>query len=162
MQDKLVNMFILLLFSFGLTAVRAQERIPASGGNVTGSGGSVSYTIGQIAYTSIVGANFSVEQGIQQPYEISVITGIPEAKDISLQCTVYPNPTTDNLKLHIENFNLANLMFQLYDMSGKLLLTSRIVSNETVILMRNYAPAFYFLIISDNQKKIKTFKIVKN
>lgn len=30
---------------------------------------------------------------VQQPYEISVITAIEEAKDIDLVCTAHPNPT---------------------------------------------------------------------
>jgi hypothetical protein len=34
-------------------------------------------------------------------YEISVVTGIDEAKGINLSVTAYPNPTTDYLTLEV-------------------------------------------------------------
>ena len=76
---------VMLLGLGGLTSLQAQEAIPATGGEASGSGGSASYTVGQVVYTTNVGTNGnSVAEGVQQPYEISVVTGIPEAKDISL------------------------------------------------------------------------------
>jgi hypothetical protein len=70
--------------------VHAQSTIPATGGNAAGNGGSVSYTVGQIVYTTVSGTNGSVAQGVQQPYEISVVTGI-ENKEINLSCSIYSN-----------------------------------------------------------------------
>jgi hypothetical protein len=143
---------------FGL---QAQQVVTTSGGNASGSGGSVSYSVGQIVYTKNTGTNGSVAQGVQQPYEISVVTAIEEAKDISLEIMVYPNPATDYIKLIIKNYEVQNLKYQLYDSNARLLLSNKIVGNETNIVMSNLMSAIYFLKVTDNNKVIKTFKIVK-
>jgi len=52
------------------------------------------------------GTNGSAAQGVQQPYEISVVTAIEEAMDISIEMVVYPNPATDFFKLRIKNYDI--------------------------------------------------------
>ena len=162
MLNKKVKLSALLLLGFGLTGLQAQEAIPATGGNGSGSGGSVSYTVGQIVYTTNTGTNGSSAQGVQQPFEISVVTGIPEAKDISLEIIVYPNPAQDFIMLKIKNYDVQNLIYQLYDNNGSLLQDNKVEGSETNIVMSNYIPAVYFLKVADNNKVIKIFKIIKN
>jgi hypothetical protein len=84
MKYKKLILSALLLSGLGLTGLQAQEVIPAVGGNASGSGGSVSYSVGQVAYQTHTGTNGSVVEGVQQPYEISVLTAIEEAKNINL------------------------------------------------------------------------------
>lgn len=162
LRHKKVKLSAVLLLGIGLTGLHAQNTIPASGGNASGSGGSVSYSVGQIVYTKSTGTNGSSAQGVQQPYEISVVTGIEEALGISLEIMVYPNPATDFVKLKIENYEVQNLRYQLYDINGSLLQDNKIVGNETNIVMSYYMSATYFLKVTDNNKVVKTFKIIKN
>lgn len=161
MKNPLLALIAICMFGSG-TAIRAQNAIPASGGNASGSGGTVSYTIGQVVYTTNTGTNGSAAQGVQQPYEISAVTGIEKAKDISLEIVVYPNPATDYVKLKVENYESENLSYQLYNINGTLLENKKIESNETSIVMRNLIQGTYFLKVTDKQKEIKTFKIIKN
>jgi len=161
MKNPLIALIAICMFGFG-TAIQAQNAIPASGGNASGSGGTVSYTIGQVVYTTNTGTNGSAAQGVQQPYEISVVTGIEKAKDISLEIVVYPNPATDYVKLKVENYETENLSYQLYNINGTLLENKKIEGNETSIVMRNLIQGTYFLKVTDKQKEIKTFKIIKN
>lgn len=153
---------LVFLFVLGLTRLQAQEAKIATGGNASGSGGSVSYSIGQMVYTTNTGTNGSVAQGVQQPFEISLVTGLEEAEGISLRCSVYPNPTTDYLVLKVENFDKENLSYQLIDINGKPLENKNITGNETNIIMSDLVPATYFLKVTLNNKEVKTFKIVKN
>ncbi len=163
MRRKQLKLGILLLFGSGLTlCVNAQEVIPASGGNASGSGGAVSYSVGQVLYSTSTGTNGSVAEGVQQPYEISVVVGIEQAKDINLLCKAYPNPTTDLLILEAEIASNDNFFFQLYDIMGKLLISKKLIDIRTTISMANLAPGTYFLKVTDNQKVVKTFKIIKN
>lgn len=176
MSQKRLKLCAILLLGLGLQVIQAQEAIPASGGEASGSGGSASYSVGQMIYTTNTGTNGSVAQGVQQPYEISVVTGIEEAKGINLSVSAYPNPTNDFLTLKVDASAtniIPSLSYQLFDMQGKLLETKKITGNETSIVMSNLVPATYFLKIytegrSDrtgaiqNDKKIKTFKIIKN
>ncbi|HNZ42726.1 MAG TPA: T9SS type A sorting domain-containing protein [Bacteroidales bacterium] len=155
-------LILVLVFTFSGTVVNAQQSVNASGGNASGTGGNVSYSVGQIVYTTHTGINGSVAQGVQQPYEISVITAIEEAKDIDLVCTAYPNPTAGLLTLIVQNYKHGKLAYQLYDMSGKVIESKEITSSETAISLVGYAVATYFLKLTDNHKEIKTFKIIKN
>ncbi|MBP7102278.1 MAG: hypothetical protein KBA86_03430 [Bacteroidales bacterium] len=97
MTQKKIKLIAVLLLGLGLTGLQAQENINATGGNASGSGGTVSYSVGQVMYNTHIGTNGSVAEGVQQPYEISVVIGIEEAKDINLLLSAFPNPTDDIL-----------------------------------------------------------------
>ena len=161
MKHKKVKLSFLLL-GLGLTA-QAQQATTATGGNASGSGGTVAYSVGQVVYTTNKGgSNGTVVQGVQQPFEISVVTGIEEAKGINLAVSAYPNPTTDFLNLKVENYDNTNLSYQLFDISGKLLESKKITGNQTSIVMSNLVPATYFVKVTESNKEVKTFKIIKN
>jgi hypothetical protein len=161
MKQKRFKLIAVLLLGLGLTGVKAQDAIPVSGGNALGSGGSASYSVGLVVYTTNTGTNGSVAQGIQQPFEISVISGIEDAKGITLQYSVCPNPATDFLILKTEGKLQMQCIASLYDLNGKLLKSKKIEGNETNIEMSNLVSAIYFLKIIANKKEIKTFKIIK-
>ena len=161
MKNKKTKLFTTLLLGLGFSGIHAQEAVPAAGGEASGTGGSVSYSIGQLVYSTNAGTSGSVAQGVQQPFEISAV-GIQEANQITLECLVYPIPTTDFLLLKFENSPGTSLNYQLYDLTGKILENKKIKNRETRIEMCNMAPATYFLSLSDNQNKIKIFKIIKN
>jgi hypothetical protein len=161
MRYKIVKFSALILFGIGLPSLKAQDAFPASGGNAGGDGGTVSYTIGQVNYTTNIGTNGSVVQGIQQSYEISVTTETVNATGINLICKAYPNPTTNFLILKIDNYEKENLLYQLYDINGKLLEINKIKGNETSISMEKFVSSTYFLKVTDNAREVKTFKIIK-
>jgi len=164
MRHKKLKLSAFLLLCLGLSGLQAQETIPGSGGNASGSGGTASYSVGQVVYTTNTGTNGSVAQGVQQPYEISVVSGIEQAKDINLICSAYPNPTTDFLTLKVDastTLSIQSMSYQLFDISGKLLENKKLTSNETTITMENRVASIYFLKVTDNQQEIKTFKIIK-
>ena len=165
MKYKKLKFSAVLLLGLGLTGLQAQESVNATGGNASGSGGTVSYSVGQVVYTTNIGTNGSVAQGVQQPYEISVVTGLEEAKGINLTVSAYPNPTTDYLTLEVDastTLSIQSMAYQLYDMQGKLLQNEKITSNQASIVMSNLVPATYFVKVIQSNKELKTFKIIKN
>jgi hypothetical protein len=139
----------------------AQSAIPATGGTATGTGGSVTYTVGQIVFSQITGPDGFIIQGVQQPYEISVITAVENTEDITLECSVYPNPTSGMIRLVIKSFEDDNMIFRLFDINGVLLQDKKIEGRETVISMDNLPSSVYFLKIIKNRKEVKVFKIIK-
>ncbi|WP_196889626.1 T9SS type A sorting domain-containing protein [Aureivirga sp. CE67] len=145
--------FILL----GLGGLHAQENSSASGGEATGDGGVSSYTVGQVVYTSNTGTNGSVEQGVQQPYDISVINVNEIAIDLEL--SVYPNPTKNYLVL--ESKDTDNLNFQLIDVIGNVIENRKVNSESLNINLEKHPAAIYFLKITKNNQLVKTFKIIK-
>jgi hypothetical protein len=161
MRHNRLKFSAVLFLGLGLTGLLAQESVNATGGNASGSGGSVSYSVGQVAHQTHAGTNGSVAEGVQQPYEISVVSAIKEAIGINLSVTAYPNPTTDHLTLSIDEFELSDLAFHLYDINGRVLQNGKITSDRTSIAMGNLAPATYYIKVVQDNKEIKTFKIIK-
>lgn len=162
MKHKKVKLGAALLLGLVTTALHAQVALPTSGGNAAGTGGSVSYTIGQVAYTSVSGTTGSVEQGIQLPYKISLVTGLEGTDGITLLYTVYPNPTTNFITLKVEDFKTAGLTYQLIDLTGKQLETKKVKAIETSIDMSYLAPAVYLLKVIDDHREVRIFKIFKS
>ena len=161
---KQIRIIGILFLCFGFTGLHAQDAISASGGNASGSGGSVSYSIGQVVYSTNTGTNGSVAQGVQQPYEIFVVTGLEEATSIELNLSAYPNPATDFLTLKVDvstQLNFHSMSYQLFDLSGSLLENKELMSSETSIDMKNLVPSTYLLKVIDKNKEVKTFKIIK-
>lgn len=149
------------VFGCGIS-LHAQNAIPATGGNASGSGGTSSYSVGQVVYTTETETTGTITQGVQQPFEILVLTAIEEASEVILECSVYPNPTTNLLILKIGNYDKENLSYHLFDINGRLIEIKKVFANETQITTGNLTPGIYFLRVSDNVKEVKTFKIIKN
>lgn len=162
MRHIKLKLSAVLLLGLGLTGLQAQESVNATGGNASGSGGSAGYSVGQVVYTTTTGTNGSVAQGVQQPFDISIVTGLEEAKGINLTVSAYPNPTTDFLTLKIEGDVKIKYIVSLFDMNGKLLESETAEGIETTISMKTLVPATYFVKVTDGNKKVKTFKVIKN
>jgi hypothetical protein len=161
MKKKKLELTLTILLALLLANIQAQESTTASGGDASGIGGSVNYSIGQVFYTTNTGSNGNTTQGVQQAYEISVVTAIDDS-DSKIFLSVFPNPTIDLLTLQTKQLNIENLVYQIFDINGKLLDSKSLTSNETKIVMTDYSTATYFLKVTQGNKLIKTFKIIKN
>ena len=158
-QLKTLTIAFAILFCSSLT--QAQQATTAAGGDALSTAGSVAYSVGQIVYTTNVSTSGSVAQGVQQPYEIFIVAGI-ENTAINLVLAAYPNPATDFLQLEVKGDKLQNLSFQLVDMTGKIIESRKILNTIETIDMEILSSDTYFLSVTQNDKQIKTFKIIKN
>jgi len=148
------------LLSPAMTGLRAQQAIASSGGTTAGTGGTVSYSVGQVLFSTLGGTGGTVAQGVQQPWEISVVSGT-EARDISLVCSVFPNPVSDRLVLKTEG-DMKDANVCLYDSGGKFLEGLKIRTGETTIDMSRRVASVYFLKVIRNNREVKTYKIIRN
>ena len=167
-KTDLVKLIIIVLPAINTSLAIAQEGIPVSGGNIIGATGSVSYTLCYIDNSPQKGNNGSVSPGVLQPYEISVITGLPETNNISVFYSVYPNPVSDFLTLKITaDFiqKAGNLKYILFDIQGNLIMGRNITKSEMSIPMNELVPSIYILKVTQTITKetvaVKTFKIIK-
>lgn len=158
-QPKLL-FCLLFITSGGIT--QAQKAPTSAGGDISGPGGSVSYSVGQVSYTSIIGSAGTIQQGVQQPHQITVETLVDEAAKLNLNIVAYPNPTANFLMVRTENHDAQKISYQLIDMSGKLLRNGILTGEETSLPVENLAPAAYILRIFSSSDEIKTIKIIKN
>ncbi len=140
----------------------AQADIVPVGGTAAGSGGSMTYTVGQTAVQQADGNGRYIIEGVQQPYEIQTV-GVNNYPGITLDATVFPNPTRQAVRLRIANYAIPDggLTAQLYDANGQLLRLFTVSTLESEIDLEQYPSATYQLRVMDNKTLLKTFKIVK-
>ncbi|MCB0649674.1 MAG: T9SS type A sorting domain-containing protein [Saprospiraceae bacterium] len=158
-----IKLYMSMLFVLSiLGGLQAQQSLHhATGGDASGSGGTVSYTVGHPVYTTVIGANGTVAQGVQHAFEILVTTGLEET-NISLELDVFPNPTNGLLNLRIMDNQIQGLVYQLFDVSGRLIETKQLTDSVTKISMEMLPPATYYLHVTDHKQTMKSFKIIKH
>jgi len=161
MRNNELKLITLISLVFLLSELNAQNCVAVSGGEASGSGGAVSYTIGQVFYSSNSGSSGIVTEGVQQPAEILVITGITKTY-IRLKVSVFPNPAKLFVILKVDDEKIEKLSYQLYDIDGKLLIAKNVTDSETSIDISMLKPSVYFLKVINGNREEKSFKIIKN
>jgi hypothetical protein len=149
----------LFLVSFSIQ-VSGQESLNTSGTNMSGTAGSVTASLGQIFYTTTSSSVGSIAAGVQQSYEITATLGV-DITEISLNLTIFPNPTADILNLKMGFKDYDKYRYDIFDGSGKLLTGQPILQAQTQIIMASYPASMYLLKISKEGKTIKIFKVLK-
>lgn len=145
-----------LLFTFNLFG---QQAILPNGANVIGQGGSVSSSIGQIS-TEVISSNTEhLSPGVQQVYEISVHTGTETVSSEEIEVKTFPNPSSHFLNLSSESEH--TLSFNLTNINGQDLKTGQFEQMTTINLV-DIPPSTYFLIISHQNQRIISYKIIKS
>lgn len=155
--------YFLLLFSALVFSAFCQDAVVPAGGTASGNGGSATYTVGQIADQRVEAGGKYIVEGVQQPYEIQTV-GVNNYPGILLEAVIYPNPTPNIVRLRISNYEIPEegLSAVLYDMHGRLLQVFPVADLETQMDLSKYPSATYQLCVMDNDRTLKTFKIVKN
>ncbi|UQB69834.1 T9SS type A sorting domain-containing protein [Epilithonimonas zeae] len=146
-----------LCFSYEISA---QESLTTAGITASNISGSVSSTIGQTFNDTAISSAGSAAPGVQQAYEITESLGI-DITEITLNVSIYPNPTTDYLNLTVGLSDYNKYRYELVDNSGKLLKAKSIGQSKTSIAMSSYPAAIYYLKVSKGGKAIKIFKVLK-
>jgi hypothetical protein len=147
-------LFSCILISLTLIA-SGQQGIVSVGGDATGSGGSVSYSVGQVAYSN----NNFVNEGVQQPYEIFILSVDDSFLDVQLN--VFPNPTLNELIIAMKDFH-GGIIAEVRASDGILLDSIQLVSEQTRINTHSWTAAIYFIHLFDSAGRSATFQIVKH
>lgn len=154
-----LTVLVTVLIGFSWSSV-AQQSVHTSGGEAIGGSGTVSYSVGQVVNNLQSENGHSIYAGVQQPFEISVITGITETT-VQLEINAFPNPTADLLKLKMPLDGTQTSSFQLFDLHGNLINQSMITSEIEQITMNQVVPGIYLLVVLRDSEILKTFKITK-
>ena len=153
-----IDLSIALFFIFSL-AVQAQSNTVSAGGDAEGSNGSLSYSVGQVFYVTAEGENGNVNQGVQQPYDAEIITGV-ERKDI--RAVIYPNPTFGQIQLQFDSDLYSNCRAELIDGSGKLIAAQDQLSSQNTFSLEMLTSGIYTLSVYQNDLLLKSFRVVKS
>lgn len=154
--------FLGISLSFAPKASAQQTQL-SSGGNGSGIGGSFAYSVGQVMYTAESNSAISLSKGVQQSFELILVTGIEEEDRYGLAATVFPNPTTNYLTVEIKNYTPTTAFeILLFDAKGKQVHRQQVVDIETQIQMEHLSSALYILQLIQGNKLVKLVKVIKN
>jgi hypothetical protein len=134
----------------------AQSGVVVSGKNIESTSGSLSYTVGDIFYTQ-KGLGISIKEGLQQSYVINELS-----TKFTLRVSLYPNPTNDIVHFKVENLNYKNLSFRLYDITGRLITTGRIINDQSVLSLKNLSDNIFIVKVIRGEQEEHSFKILKS
>jgi hypothetical protein len=149
---------LFLTLAFTPCVLLAQQDVVTSGGNGSGASGSVSYSIGQVVYSNTSNANGSINQGLQQPYEITPISVHESWQDIEVE--LYPNPTRNNLLIRMPEF-IPGLTLQIFSISGALIEERQTLSQQTMLNVESWAASTYIVKLRDNAGNFSEYKLIK-
>jgi len=156
-MKKILITLTLAMSVFAVTF--AQSALVGTGGEVLNNDGSVSFSVGQIAVQNSSDGTITISEGVQQPYEISVV-GVDNYHGITLNAVVYPNPTVGELQLTIDNLQLEGEV-KVFDVNGKFLFSKKIEGENTRLDLSRYATGTYYINVCGGKEVMKTFKVVK-
>ena len=85
---------------------------------------------------------------------------IQSAIDIHL----FPNPSTDKIRININNrdYNMTDLKIQIYDIQGKNVFSSNFQNDELIIEQSTIGKGIFLVEIIENNKILRTEKIIFN
>jgi hypothetical protein len=151
---------LILLSGLLLTEIgRAQEVLSTAGTSFIRPEYVVTFTLGEMVIETFADTAVILTQGFNQGYLTAVAIQEKPGLGFSLNC--FPNPATELLNLEVKGAFPTNLSYSLFDVSGRLLTRGMVVDNINTISVHALAPASYYLIISQENIALKTFKIVK-
>ncbi len=147
---------LLLLTNYG----RAQDGFSSVGGDISSSTGSEAFSVGLVVYTELCGSGGSACQGVEQAYEIFSVAIQEIPSDIN--CKVFPNPASDRLVVQLAELGDCNLYYRFYNTQGCLLVHGDLISPQTELNTADFPSGIYFLNVTQSNRIVQSFKIIKN
>lgn len=79
---------------------------------------------------------------------------------VKAKMNVYPNPIKENFKIIFDNSNNESFTYQIYDLTGRQILTGENKTNNEIDV-QSLKTGSYILVCKDNNNNISTKKIIK-
>jgi len=87
-------------------------------------------------------------------------TDMPDFTAVSLQISVYPNPTVDKVFLKLDMDNIGNCKYYLYDLQGREIQNRNITAKLTELSFAPFESGVYILRIIKEKTLVQEFKII--
>ena len=99
-------------------------------------------------------------KGVQHPFEFQTLSN-PELTNAILTAVTYQKFTKDFITLKIRDNAMYNLRYTLFFANGSSIVSKAITASSTQIQMKYLSIGAYVLKVSQKNKSLKTFKILK-
>lgn len=138
----------------------AQVSVNSGGISVSGPGGSLSVSLGQVDYALSQGSEGDLLSGVQQPFEISIITDL-EDDMVDFHINVFPNPFQQGVSLELNTENAQSYRWQIFSIKGDLMLEGQGYEKLSYIDLSELNASLYLLRIAIEDRQARSFRIVK-
>lgn len=169
------------IFASEETPCATPTNVTVENGVVTWTGDAANYNVvitveGDTAVNTTVSSNSFTIEGLEEGvHAIVTVQAVCSEDDLSewseavefdytvgvnnysIKANIYPNPTTGNVTVES---NAINADITVYDMFGKLMMTSKVAADRTELDFSGFAPGVYMVRIANNNA-ITTVKVVK-
>ncbi len=157
------EMLMFVMTFFVVLTIKGQstspELISSGGDSFFNATYQINWSIGEIQIETYMNTSYILTQGFHQ--NTYTVTNIIDILESGIYVSVYPNPATDFINIHIEGKQFEGLKYILTDIYGKELETKRILSNIDQINFVKFPVGTYILLIKKDDQLVKSFKIVK-
>ena len=149
--------FLVLIIGMTLpiTAI-SQEVVSSAGNSYSNSSRQVDFTIGEVVIESLSTADIVFTQGFQQPMLSTVLAIDKEVYNIE----IYPNPVSKFLKIELDN-PTKDIKYHIVDIKGNIMDSGDLQETQTSISLMDHQNGIYFLVLSNADYQLKTYKIIK-
>jgi hypothetical protein len=130
--------------SFSITPSGAATYTYSSGSNVVSPTTTTGYTI---TGTNAIGCANTI--GVVSTVTVSLCTGLGESTN--LEVSIYPNPAKDLIYVTLPVGDYNKTTIELYDATGKLILTENMVSKTTSVSLNNLSIGIYTIRVISNK-----------
>ena len=149
--------FLVLIIGLALPYMAiSQEVVSSAGDSYSNSSLQADFTIGEVVIESISTADIVFTQGFQQPMLSTVLAIDKEVYNIE----IYPNPVKQFLRIELSN-PTHDIKYHLVDIQGNIIDRGDLHESETPISFMDQQPGIYFLVLSNADYQLKTYKIIK-
>ena len=162
---KRILLFVFLLpFGLSVQSQSIDNDVVATAGthfdNVCGV--KLSWTLGEAVTSTVNDGSWIITQGFHQPWGQGVVA-VEDPKPAQVSLHVYPNPMDNELLVTIDD-NKDQLVFSLYDISGRLIHQKEISPDQLTLDLpvQWLAAGSYLLQVNSNDNQFqKTYQLQK-
>lgn len=162
LMRTLIVSFLVVICNFPVLAQESGAEVVATcGGYFQASNIQIDWTLGELLGTTIGNGSQQITQGFLQP--IDKITSTQELRLLEGTLSVFPNPTSEILQLHLSFHESQNVTATLFDTQGRLLeqFLFEGIEINTHVSLQQFAVGTYFLKLTLNEGHATTFKVIK-
>ena len=153
-----LNLFIVLTLSVtGLIYAQSANLVGVAGDNYSNTNYQLNWSIGETLTETYQNGTNVLSQGFHQ--NTYSVVSVENNSNIDLR--VYPNPTTDLIMVDFNQCENASYVLIIIDLNGKVLHSKKLNGNKVLLNFATYVSGTYLLLVKQQDKLIKSFKIIK-
>ncbi|MDO9187237.1 MAG: T9SS type A sorting domain-containing protein [Bacteroidia bacterium] len=156
MKGVCLSLFLLLVFfSTGDAQTLKRQCVASTGNYVSENGTTLQQTIGQPYGTAPYYSNTTrFTPGFLQPiFRIENIRS-------SIEATIFPNPTSNQVTIE-STILLENILIQIVDITGKILLNQKVNEFKTYTIdCSNWSSGVYLISLADSKSSLYSSKLI--